>query len=58
MSDKVVKIAEARITPESIENMRTKLGLKLHIKNSVHNECATRMAILKFADGIGDTNPL
>jgi acyl dehydratase len=58
MKDREVKMAEARITPELIEGMRAKLGTKLRIDDSVHNEYATRMAILKFTEGIGDANPL
>jgi len=53
-----VKMAEARITKEMIEEMRSKVGLKLRTEGSTHNEQATRLAILKFADGIGDPNPL
>ncbi|HJX14068.1 MAG TPA: MaoC family dehydratase, partial [Dehalococcoidales bacterium] len=49
---------EARITPEMLDEMRAKLGLRLRTDDSVHNEEATRMAILKFTEGIGDPNPL
>jgi len=55
---KEAKMAEAVITKELIEEMRTKIGLKLRTENSIHNEFATKMAILKFAEGIGDPNPL
>jgi len=55
---KEVKMADGRITDEMIGEMRTKIGLKLRIEHSIFNEEATRMAILKFADGIGDSNPL
>ncbi len=55
---KEAKMEEARITKEMIEEMRAKRGLKLRIEGSIHNEQATRMAILKFAEGIGDPNPL
>jgi len=58
MSEDKVKMQEARITDEMIEEMREKIGLKLRIEHSIFNEEATRMAILKFSDGIGDTNPL
>ena len=58
MKEKEVKLDTAAITPEMIDEMRTKLGTKLRIDDSVHNEYATRMAILKFAHGIGDKNPL
>jgi len=53
-----VRMQEWRITDEMIEEMRSKIGLKLRIEHSMFNEEATRLAILKFADGIGDTNPL
>ena len=53
-----VTMAENRISEELIEEMRSKIGLKLRIDHSIFNEEATRLAILKFADGIGDTNPL
>ena len=53
-----VEMTEARITEEMIKYMRTKIGLKLRIEDSIHNEEATRLAILKFAAGVGDANPL
>lgn len=58
MKDREVKMTETRITQELIDGMRAKLGIKLRTDDSIHNEYATRMAILKFADGIGDPNPL
>ena len=58
MTEDEVKMQDARITDEMIAEMREKIGLKLRIEHSIFNEEATRMAILKFADGIGDTNPL
>ena len=58
MTEPKAKMAEARITQEMIDGMRAKLGTKLRIEDSTHNEYATRMAILKFAHGIGDANPL
>ncbi len=51
-------MTETRITQEMIDGMRAKLGIKLRTEDSIHNEYATRMAILKFAHGIGDANPL
>ncbi len=53
-----VKMTEARITQEMVDEMRGKVGLKMRIENSLHNEDANRMAILKFVEGIGDPNPL
>ena len=51
-------MAEGAFTPELIEEMRSKIGLKLRTEDAVFNEEATRLAIRKFADGIGDRNPL
>jgi len=58
MAEKEAKMPEARITPEAIADMKAKCGLKLRTESSIHNEYATRMAILKFVEGIGDNNPL
>lgn len=58
MTDKKVRMTEARITQKMIDSMRAKLGTKLRIEDSTHNEFATKMAILKFVAGIGDTNRL
>jgi len=58
MESKRVKMPEAVITDEMVAEMRTKVGLKLRIEHSINNEEATRLAIKKFADGIGDPNPL
>jgi acyl dehydratase len=52
------KMSEGTFTPELIEEMRSKIGLKLRTEDAVFNEEATRTAIRKFADGIGDPNPL
>ena len=41
-----------------INEMRNKAGMKLRIDQAINNEEATRLAIRKFADGIGDSNPL
>jgi acyl dehydratase len=58
MTDKKAKMADTFITQEMIDGMRARLGTKLRVEDSTHNEYATRMAILKFADGVGDANPL
>jgi acyl dehydratase len=55
---KEIKMADAVITDEMIAKMRQLTGKKLRIENSINNEEATRIAIRKFADGIGDSNPL
>jgi acyl dehydratase len=58
MTDKKVVMPDTTITKEMIEGMRAKLGLSLRIDESTHNEYASRMAILKFIEGVGDVNPL
>lgn len=45
------------ITDDALETFRSRVGANLRIKN-VFNELASRDAIRKFADGIGDPNPL
>jgi acyl dehydratase len=52
------KMVETTITDEMLKEMRSKIGLKLRIEHSINNEEATRLAILKFASGIGDSNSL
>jgi acyl dehydratase len=41
-----------------LDNMRALIGTSLRTAQSVNNEYATRHAILRFAEGIGDDNPL
>jgi len=53
-----IKMADAVITDEMMAKMRQIIGKKLRIEHSVNNEEATGIAIRKFADGIGDPNPL
>ena len=52
------RMEEGRVTPELIEEMRSKVGLKLRTQNAIFNEYATKDNIRKFVDGIGDINPL
>jgi hypothetical protein len=58
MTENKVVMPDSTITKEMIEGMRAKLGLSLRIDESTHNEYASRMAILKFIEGVGDVNPL
>jgi acyl dehydratase len=58
MTETKAKMMDNCITQEMIDGMRARIGTKLRIEDSMHNEYATRMAILKFAEGIGDSNPL
>lgn len=52
------KMPEAVITDEMVESMKARAGVDLRIDHSVNNEEATRIAVTKFAGGIGDINPL
>jgi len=45
-------------TMHQIDEMKKKRGLKLRIDNVVFNEQATKDAIKRFVDGIGEPNPL
>ena len=58
MSEEKVKFTEALITDEMLSEVRKFIGTKFRIGHSINNEEATRIAIQKFADGIGDMNPL
>jgi acyl dehydratase len=49
---------QAVITDEMIASMTAKAGAVLRIDHSVNNELASRIAVTKFAGGIGDINPL
>lgn len=52
------RMVEARMTDEMIASMRAKSGMHLRIDECRNNDQANRWAILRFAEGIGDTNPL
>lgn len=58
MSEAKVEFPEGQLTDEMLQKTRKFIGKELRIGHSINNEEATRMAILKFAEGIGDTNPL
>jgi acyl dehydratase len=58
VAKKKAEMPSVSITQEMLDSMRAKLGLKLRTDDSIHNEDATRMTILKFTEGIGDPNPL
>lgn len=49
---------EALITEEMVAEVRKFIGVKLRTQDCICNREATGVAIQKFADGIGDTNPL
>lgn len=58
VAQREARMPEAVIDDEMIASMRAKAGIQLRIGHSVNNEEATRIAVTKFAGGIGDTNEL
>jgi len=52
------ELARGKFTDEMLDKMRSLIGTELRTEQSVNNEFATRLAILRFAEGIGDDNPL
>jgi acyl dehydratase len=52
------ELARGKFTDEMLENMRALIGTPLRTASCLNNEWATRLAILRFAEGIGDDNPL
>jgi acyl dehydratase len=52
------QLATGKFTEEMLASMRDLIGTELRTEASVNNEYATRLAILRFAEGIGDDNPL
>jgi acyl dehydratase len=57
-SESEALMPEAVIDDGMIASMQAKAGVNLRIDHSVNNEEATRIAVTKFAGGIGDINPL
>ncbi|AII10927.1 FAS1-like dehydratase domain-containing protein [Rhodococcus opacus] len=57
-SETEARMPEAVIDQTMIANMEAKVGAELRIDHSVNNEEATRIAVAKFAGGIGDVNTL
>ena len=52
------ELARGKFTEEMLADMRALGGTELRTEASINNEYATRFAILRFAEGIGDDNPL
>ncbi len=52
------ELARGKFTEEMLKEMRSLIGTELRTDACVNNEYATRLAILRFAEGIGDDNPL
>lgn len=58
VDEKEARMPEAVINDEMIASMEARAGTDLRIEHSINNEEATRIAVAKFAGGIGDINPL
>jgi acyl dehydratase len=52
------ELARGKFTDQMLAEMRALIGTELRTEACVNNEYATRLAILRFAEGIGDDNPL
>lgn len=52
------ELARGKFTDEMLADMRALIGTKLRTEACLNNEYATRLAILRFCEGIGDDNPL
>jgi len=52
------ELSRGKFTDEMLASMRALIGTELRTDGCVNNEYATRHAILRFAEGIGDDNPL
>lgn len=58
VQERAAVMPQAVIDDQMIEGMRAKVGARLRIDHSVNNELASRIAVAKFAGGVGDINPL
>lgn len=52
------ELATGKFTDKMLADMRALIGTNLRTAASINNEFATRTAILRFSEGIGDDNPL
>ena len=52
------ELAQGKFTDKMLADMRALIGTELRTDSCVNNEYATRMAIMRFCEGIGDDNPL
>ena len=52
------ELATGKFTDEMLASMRALIGTNLRTAASINNEYATRTALLRFCEGIGDDNPL
>src|ERR1700687_3002080 len=56
--EQVALMPQAELDEAMLATMRAKTGARLRIDHSVNNDVASRIAVAKFAGGIGDINPL
>ena len=52
------ELARGKFTDEMLADMRALIGTELRTDACLNNEYATRLAITRFCEGIGDDNPL
>jgi len=52
------ELALGKFTDKMLADMRALIGTELRTESCLNNEYATRMAIIRFCEGIGDDNPL
>jgi len=52
------ELATGRFTDKMLADMRALIGTELRTEPCTNNEYATRLAIVRFCEGIGDDNPL
>ncbi|MBB3014114.1 FAS1-like dehydratase domain-containing protein [Cupriavidus alkaliphilus] len=52
------ELAKGKFTDKMLDDMRALIGTQLRTEACLNNEYATRLAILRFCEGIGDDNPL
>src|SRR3982074_2069803 len=56
--EQVALMPQAELDEGMLAAMRAKIGTRLRIEHSINNDYASRIAVAKFAGGIGDINPL
>lgn len=52
------ELAKGKFTDAMLDEMRALIGTELRTEACLNNEYATRLAIMRFCEGIGDDNPL
>jgi acyl dehydratase len=52
------ELAKGKFTDKMLADMRALIGTELRTEACLNNEYATRLAVMRFCEGIGDDNPL